>query len=115
MPVPVKDRLRAGGQGLGHEAQLQEGAKAAVLPGVHHPVQVGKAVFHPDLSVRRFPLLINAQLVAEQAVPADIAEVAQVLHAAELLLVFLMQGQADPPGAHAVRRVVGKGDALAAV
>ena len=53
-------------------------------------------------------LLIDAHILAEQAVTADIAEARQFLSHFQLLLIFLLQSQTHTAGAYAEIGVVMK-------
>ena len=101
--LPIENRLLPGSQLFRHEAQFQEGFQAVFQISVHHPVQVGEAVFFVEQIALKIPvLLINAHLVAEQAVATNVGKMAQLLHGRKLILVFLLHGQIQPAGAHAI-------------
>ena len=102
MRFPVKQRLFGGSQFFRHEAQLQERLQAVLQPGVDHPVQIGEAEPLLPFEERRPEFLPDSHLVAEQAVSADVAEMAFLLHGCHLLMVFLMERQVHPAGADAV-------------
>ena len=98
MRLPVEQRLGRRRKLLRHETQLQEGFQSVFQPGVHNPVQIGEAV--PLLLFRegRAPFLINPHLIAEQAMAADMAEMAFLLYSGKLLLILLVKRQIQPAG-----------------
>ena len=53
--------------------------------------------------------LADAHGIAEKAMAADVLEMARLLHGQKLLLVFLVQGQIQPPRAHAESGTVAEG------
>ena len=103
MALPVKNRLFSGGQLFRHEPQFQERLQAVFQVSVHHPVQVSKAVLLVQQIALEIPvLLVNAHLIAEQAVASNVGKMAQLLHGRKLILVFLLHGKIQPAGAYAI-------------
>ena len=99
--LPVKDRLGAAAELRRHEAQFEKGTQSQFEIGVHNPVEVGK-VIPCDLSVIGAHTLIDADIVAEQSVPADIAEMTMLLNKAQLIHILPVQRKAEASGADAV-------------
>ena len=102
MCLPVEQGLLGGSQFLRHKTQLQERFQAVLKPGVNHPVQIGEAIPLLFFSKGRSPFLVYSHLIAEQAVSADMAEMAFFLYRGHLLLVFAVKRQVQPAGTDTV-------------
>ena len=96
MRVPVEDGVRTVRQGSGHEAELEEGPEPGFAPGVDRTVKIGEAIFRMPVPLSILMHLADPHLVAEQAVAADVPEMARVLNGAKLLLVFLLHRKVHP-------------------
>ena len=113
--LPVEDGLLAGGHLLGHETQLEEGLDAQLKIAVHHAVEIGEAVGLVGHAVRVGVRAVDAHIVAEETVAADVLEMRQILRHGELVEVFLVQGEAHAARADAEGGVVDKGSAAALI
>ena len=104
--LPIEDGLGAAGHLLRHEAQLDEGLEAQSPVIIHDPVKIGEVVplMLCALSVR--PGLVDGHVIAEEAVAADVLEMAQLLGHGKLVVVFLLHRQTHAACTDAVSSVV---------
>ena len=104
--LPIENGLGAAGHLLRHEAQLDEGLEAQSPIIIHNPVKIGEVVplMLCALSVR--PGLVDGHVIAEEAVAADVLEMAQRLGHGKLVVVFLLHRQTHAACTDAVSSVV---------